>query len=71
MEERVRKLFHEAMDMRNELFLQKALSGSISEEDKLIYEFLEKLGSEYVKLTDELYVLKPFKIFLPGGYLNG
>jgi hypothetical protein len=71
MQERVRKLFHEAMDMRNELFLQRALSGSTSEEDKLIYEFLEKLGSEYVKLTDELYVLKPFKIFLPGGYLNG
>lgn len=71
MQEKIRKLFHEAIEIRNELFLRKVFNGSMTEEEKLMFEFLDKFGNDYIKLADELYVLKPFKIFLPGGYLNG
>jgi hypothetical protein len=71
MQERIRNLFNEAIKIRNEIFLQKAINGFMTEEEKLIYEFLDKLGDDYIKLTDELYVLKPFKIYICGGELNG
>ncbi len=66
----VRKVFDDAMDLRNHLFIQRAITGQWSESDQLIYDFLEEIGREYVKLTDELHVLKPFKIFIGRGDLN-
>jgi hypothetical protein len=67
MQDRVKRLFNEAMSIRDEIFIQKALTGYETEEDKLIYDFLEKFGEDYIKLTDELHVLKPFTFFIRVG----
>lgn len=71
MEEKLRQLFHDAIDLRNEIFMKQAITGVQTESEKMIYEFLDKFGEDYIALTDELYVLKPFKIFIGRGDLNG
>lgn len=71
MQKRIRELFNEAVDMRNEIHMKKLLTGSQTEEEKLMHDFLDRIAKDYVKLTDELYVLELFKIWIPGGYLNG
>lgn len=71
MKEQIRQLFEEAVDLRNEIHMKTLLTGSQTEEEKLMHDFLDRIAKDYVKLTDELYVLEPFKIWIPGGYLNG
>lgn len=71
MKEQIRQLFEEAVDLRNEIHMKKLLTGSQTEEEKLMHDFLDRIAKDYVKLTDELYVLEPFKIWIPGGSLNG
>jgi NAD(P)H-flavin reductase len=71
MKEQIRQLFNEAVDMRNEIHMKYLLTGHQTEEEKLMHDFLDRIAKDYVKLTDELYVLEPFKIWIPGGYLNG
>lgn len=71
MEDKARKILQDAMKLKNELFTKEIVQGSLNESERLIFDFVNLIEEEYIKLDDKLHVPKPSILYFGRGELNG